>query len=147
MKISIKPVSLRTEAARYDVALRAISAIASMNLKNRDQLKSGLAIFERHRPHLKFQTSKLITLATDDPIFSAAVRRATPDKQAAHALMEELRADPKSVRRLGGVQVLATRLGQTLAADVQSLQLVRERFLEAAGQDRGFRLPPAVIDC
>ena len=118
---------VRSEAARYESAIRAIGDIASMRLENPDEMKKALAILDREGPNLKFQRSKLIVLGLGDSTFAASVKKAAPDKAAAETLIKEVNADPQAVLKLNGAQPLVTKLGQSTEADAATLRRVSER--------------------
>lgn len=134
MKINVNSITLKSDAARYENAIRAVAGIASMTLENPDVLKSALAILDREGPNLRFHGSQLIVLGLNDYTFTASVKKASPDKASAEALIKQVRANPKAVLKLDGAQLLAMRLRQSTEADVATLRRVAGRFKDAASK-------------
>ncbi len=123
---------LRTDAARYENAIRAIGEIATMKLETPDDLKRAIAILNRERPNLRFHLSKLVVMGINDSTLSSAAKKRVSDKQAAEAFAKELDADPKAVLKLNGAAALQTRMRQSSEADAATLRRVAERLKEAA---------------
>jgi hypothetical protein len=114
MEMSAKLVSLRSDAVRYEQAMRAIDGVASMPLENPEVLKQALAIIDQEWSNLKFQASKLIAFVVNDYTFTVSLKRACPDKSTAEALFGRLSANPRAVLyELNGAQVLNMRLAQS----------------------------------
>ncbi|MDQ3819297.1 MAG: hypothetical protein M3362_16695 [Acidobacteriota bacterium] len=99
-----------------------------MKLENPDELKKALAIIGREKPNLQLQRSKLMAMGLEDSTFRDSVKKATPNKETAEALVKELKADPKAVLKLNGAQALATKLEQTARADLATVQRTAERL-------------------
>jgi hypothetical protein len=136
---------VKAEASSYERAIRAIAAIATMKLDTPDDLKQALAILEREGPNLKFHRSKLTVLCLNETTFSSAIKKRSPDKQTAEALIKELSADPKAVLKLEGAEALKTRMEQSTQTDAATLRRVAERLKEAAGKIKRTsqgRVPP-----
>ncbi len=131
---------LRTEASRYDTAMRAISGISSMKLDTGDDLKKALVILNRERPNLKFFRSKFVVIGLNDTNFVNAARKRVPDKVSAEAFAKELTADPKVAFTVSGANSLKTRLAQSIAADAATLRRAGEKLKEAAAK---FKKPQA----
>ncbi|HEY7784518.1 MAG TPA: hypothetical protein VIB00_07325 [Pyrinomonadaceae bacterium] len=123
----------RSEAARYDAAIRAIGSIASMRLDNTAEFQKAFDVLKRERPNLKFHRSKLIALALSDPAFANAVKKKAPDKSAAESFVKQLNADRQAVLRLDGVQTLQSRMRRSDEADAATLRRAAEH-LKAAGE-------------
>jgi len=126
----------RSEAARYDAAIRAIAGIGTMKLETGEDLKKAIAILKRESPNLKFQLSRFVVTALDDRTFTAAAKRKAPDKQAVEAFAKELGADPKAIFKVGGADSLKTRLSQSSQSDSALLRKVGTRLKEAAERIR-----------
>lgn len=124
---------LRSEASRYDGAIRAVAGIATMKLETPEDLKKAFAVLERERPNLKFHFSKLVVLAISDSTYSGAIKKKIPDKQAAEAFAKELEADLKAVLKLDGARSLKTRMERSAEADAAVLRRAGER-LKLAGE-------------
>jgi hypothetical protein len=122
----------KSEASRYDSAIRAIAGIATMKLDTGEDLKKAIAILDRERQNLKFHRSKLIVLALGDSAFTSAVKKKVSDKPAAEAFASELTADRKAVLKLEGAESLKTRLQRSAESDAATLRRVAERLREAA---------------
>jgi hypothetical protein len=124
---------LKSEAARYDGAIRAISGVATMKLETGEDLKKAFAILDRERGNLKLHFSKLVVLAISDSTFSSAVKKKLPDERAAEAFAKELKADLNGVLKLEGAGSLKTRMERSVEADAAVLRRAGER-LKAAGE-------------
>jgi len=122
----------RSEASRYEGAIRAISGIATMKLETGEDLKKAFAILDRERPNLKLHRSKLVVLALSDSTYTSAIKKKVPDKQAAEAFAKELAAERKVVLKLDGAESLVTRMRRSIEADVATLRRVAERLKAAA---------------
>lgn len=132
MEMSANLMRLKSDAVRYEQAMRAIDSVASMPLENPEVLKQALAIIDHERSNLKFQASKLIAFVVDDYTFTASLKRACPDKATADALFRRLRTNPRAVLyELNGAQVLNMRLAQMIAEGVALLRRVAEQILAA----------------
>jgi hypothetical protein len=125
---------VRSEATRYDGAMRAIAGVASMKLEKPDEMKRALATLDSKGSDLKFHRSKLIVLGLSDTSFTGAVKKASPNKEAAEALIKETTANPKAVLELNGAQSLVTRLQQSAQTEAATLRRVSERLKEAAAK-------------
>src|SRR5262245_58865647 len=90
---------VRSEASTYEAAIKAIASITSLKLENPDELKKAIAIVNREGPNLRFSRSKLVVVGLSDSTFINAVKKRSPDKAAAEALIREVSADPKAVLR------------------------------------------------
>lgn len=122
----------RSEASRYEAAIRAIGGIATMKLDTGNDLRSALEILKRETVNLRFFRSKLVALAlSDSTVMGAAKRRAT-DKRAAEEFTRELNGDPNSVLKLTGADALKTRLQRSRDADAATLNRAAEKLKEAA---------------
>lgn len=120
---------LRSEASRYDSAVRVIGGIATMKLATVGDLKKAIDIVNREHPNLRLRFSKLIVLAISDPTFSSAVKaRTAAGSQAAEAFLREIQADPKTILRLSGAESLKTRLQRTDEANAATLRRTADRF-------------------
>jgi hypothetical protein len=125
---------VRSEASRYDGAIRAIASVASMKLENPDELKKALAILDREGSNLKFNRSKLIVLGLGDSTFANSVKKASSNKAAAEGLITEISSDPKAVFKLSGAQGLVTRIRQSAQTDAATLRRVAERLKAIAAK-------------
>jgi hypothetical protein len=125
---------VRTEASRYEAAIKAIASIATMKLEIADELKKALAIVEREGPNLKFSRSKRIMLGLSDSTFISAVKKRSPDKAAGEALIKEVSADPRAVLKLDGAEALATRIQKSAEADAAILKRSGEALKAAAAR-------------
>lgn len=123
---------LRSEAARYESAIRAIGDIASMKIENPDEMKRALALIDREGPNLKLLRSKLMLMGITDTTFSDSVKKVGPNKGAAEALAKEWKADPKTVLKLNGAQALATKLEQAARADLAIVERTAEHLKAAS---------------
>jgi hypothetical protein len=122
----------RSEASRYDGAIRAISGIATMTLGTGDDLKKAFAILDRERPNLKFHRSKLVVLGLNDSTYTSALKKKVPDKRAAEAFAKEVAADRKALLKLEGAESLVTRMRRSVEADAATLRRIADRLKEAA---------------
>jgi hypothetical protein len=122
----------RSEASRYDGAIRAMSGIVTMKLETGEDLKKALAILDREGPNLKLHFSKFVVLALSDSTFANAVKKKLPDKQAADAFAKELKSDPKAVLKLDGAESLTSRIQRSAESDAAVLRRAGERLKEAA---------------
>lgn len=123
---------LRSEASRYDNALRAIGDVASMKLEDASEMQKALAILDRERPNLQLLRSKLITVGLSDSTFTSSAKKAAPDKAAAVALAKELSANPRAVVKINGAQGLANQLQQILQNHASTLRRTAERLKQAS---------------
>ena len=122
----------KTEASRYEAAIRAISGITTMKLETESDLKAAIAILDRERPNLKFHRSKLVFLALSDSTFSSTVKKKSPDVESAQAFLKQLSADRASVLKLEGAEALKTRMERGDQADAATLRRAGDRLKEAA---------------
>jgi len=123
---------LRSEAARYDSAIRAISGIGTMKLETGEDLKKALAILDRERPSLKLHFSKSVVLGLSDSTFSRAVKKRVSDERAAEAFAKELKADSKTILKLDGAEALKSRIQRSAESDAAVLRRAGERLKEAS---------------
>lgn len=126
----------RSEASRYDGAIRAIAGIATMKLETPDDLKKAIAILDRERPNLKLHFSKFVVLALGDSTFSGAVKRKSSTKAAAEALIKQTSADRNEVLKLDGAASLKTRVERSAESDAAVLRRAGERLKEAVDKIR-----------
>jgi hypothetical protein len=124
----------RSEAARYDAAIRAISGITTMKLETGDDLKKALAILDRERPNLKLHFSKFVVLGLSDSTFSGAVKKRVSDQQAAEAFAKELEANHKAILMLDGAEALRARIRRSAESDAAVLRRAGERLKEVAAK-------------
>ena len=124
----------RSEASRYENAMRAIAGIATMKLETTEDLKRAIAILDRERPNLKLIFSKLVVTGLSDSTFSNAVKKKMPDKQAAESFLKGLRSDHKAVFKLDGAESLATRMQRSAESDAAILRRTGERLKESAAK-------------
>ena len=122
----------RSEAARFDAAIRAINGISTMKLETGDDLKRAIAILDRERPNLKFHRSKLVVLVLGDSIFMNAVKKKAPDKQTAEAFAKELNANRQAIFKLDGAESLKTRIRGSVESDAATLRRAGGKLKEAA---------------
>lgn len=122
----------KSEASRYDGAIRAISGVATMKLDTADDLTKAVAIVEREQVNLKLRFSKFVVTGLSDSTFSSAVKKKLPDKQAADAFAKELKADRKAILKLDGAEALKARIERNAQADAAVLRRAGERLKEAA---------------
>lgn len=128
----------RSEAARYDAAIRAIGAIATTKLDTVGDLKKALAVLEFEHQNLQFRFSKLVVLALADATFSNTVKAKTASgREAAEAFLSELKADPKAIFKLNGAEPLKTRLQRSDEADAKTLRRVADRLKAIAEKANG----------
>lgn len=123
---------LRSEASRYDNALRAIGDIASMKLEEASEMQKALAILDREHANLQLLRSKLLTVGLSDSSFTASAKKAAPDKAAAVALSKELSENPRAVVKINGAQNLANQLQQILQTHASTLNRTAARLKQAA---------------
>jgi hypothetical protein len=129
----------RTEASRYDGAIRAISGIATTTLETPDDLKKALDILNREHPNLKLHHSKLVVMALSDTTLVSAVKKKVPDKRAAETFVRELDADPRAVLKLNGAESLASRIQRSREADAAALRRAADKLKEAAEKIKNAR--------
>ena len=139
MRMDYRSIALKSDAARYDVAIRTIAGVTSMRLENPQELKAALVILSEQFTYLKLHRSKLITLVLSDNTFTSALKEACPNQEAAKSLMRELRAYPKAVFKLKGAHVLSVRLMESVRADVTNLRRTAQRLREAIALSNGSR--------
>jgi hypothetical protein len=126
----------KSEASRYEAALRSVSAIADSKLETADDLTRAVAIIERARPDLRLLLSKVVAASLADSTFTAGVKRRASDKQSAEALVKELSSDRNAVLKLAGAEQLKTRLLASIQKDSAALRRSGERLKEAAERIR-----------
>ena len=117
MRMFYRSIALKSDAARYDVAMRTIAGVTSMRLENPQELKAALAILNQQFTHLKLHRSKLVTFVLSDYTFTSALKEACPNQAAAEALIREWRANPNAVFKLRGAYALSWRLAESVRAD------------------------------
>jgi hypothetical protein len=130
MRMFYRSIALKSDAARYDVAMRTIAGVTYMRLENPQELKAALAILNGQLTHLKLHRSKLITFVLSDYTFANALKEACPNRAAAEALIREWRANPNAVLKLRGAYVLGGRLAESVRADAAILQSIAQAFRE-----------------
>ena len=135
----------RSEASRYDSAIRAIGGIATMKLETTDDLKRAVAILDRERSNLKLSFSKLVVLTISDSTFLAGLKKKAPDKPTAEAFLKLLNSDGRAVLKVDGAESLAARLRSSAQSDASILRRAGERLNEATAKIRrigqGIRSP------
>jgi hypothetical protein len=131
LRMVYRSIALKSDAARYDVAMRTIAGVTSMRLANPQELKAALAIIKEQLKHLKLHRSKLVNFVLNDYTFTTALKEACPNQRAAEALMRELRANPKTVFNLRRVHLLSMRLVESIRADTTMLRRIAQRLREA----------------
>jgi hypothetical protein len=131
MRMIYRSIALKSDAARYDVAMRTIAGVTSMRLEDPQELKAGLAILSEQLTYLKLHRSKLTTLVLNDYTFTTALKEACPNQGAAATLIREWRANPKAVFKLRGAHVLSVRLMESVRADATILRRIARRVREA----------------
>jgi len=124
-------ITLPSEAARYDFAIRTIAGVASMRLENPQELTAALAILDEQLTHLKLHRSKLLSLVLGDYIFTRALKKVCPDRAAAEAFIRELRANPQAVFKLRGAHALGVRMMESVRADVRVLRRTAQHLRKA----------------
>jgi hypothetical protein len=122
----------KSEAARYERAIRAIGGIATMKLDTADGLKQAIAIVDRERPNLKLYRSKLVAMAIGDSTFVSAVKKVAANESAAETFLKNLNADRKIVLNLEGTKSLQTRMERSIEGDAAILRQAGERLKAAA---------------
>ncbi|PWT89903.1 MAG: hypothetical protein C5B55_10570 [Blastocatellia bacterium] len=146
MKAPLNSMTVRTNAIRYQNAMRAISAVGSMNLENSDVLRSVLTNIDREAPNLKFVGSQLIATGLNDYSFMTALRRVCPDKAATVALIKQLRTNRNSLRKLEVAQLFSIRLRQSVEADAARLRSLADRLMHVSGKHERARRKQPVSD-
>lgn len=134
---------LRTEASRYDSAIRAIGTVASMQFNTPEDLKKALVILDRERPNLRFHRSKFVVIGLSDTAFVSAARKQLPNKQIAEAFATRLAADSKLALTVEGAASLATRIQRSIESDAATLRRASERLKEASAR---FKRAQALIN-
>lgn len=122
----------KSEASKYESAIRAIGGIATMKLDTADGLKQAIAIVDRERPNLKLYRSKLVAMALSDSTFVRAVKKVAVNESAAETFLKSLIADRKVVLNLEGAKSLQTRLERSIERDAATLSQAGERLKAAA---------------
>jgi hypothetical protein len=125
---------LRTEASRYDSAIRAIGTVASIQFNTPEDLKKALVILDRERPNLRFHRSKFVVIGLSDTAFVTAARKQLPNKQIAEAFATRLATDSKLALTVEGAASLATRIQRSIESDAATLRRASERLKEAAAR-------------
>jgi hypothetical protein len=121
----------RSEATRYDNAIRAIATISTMSLDTTDDLKKAVEIVKKERPNLALFLSKYVASSLDDRAFIAGVKKRSTDKQSAQELFKEVSADRKAVLKIEGADALTRRLQQSAEADATVLRRASDRLKQA----------------
>lgn len=134
---------LRTEASRYDAAIRAIGGVAAMKLDTPGDLAKAVAILDRERPNLKFHRSKFVVIGLSDSNFISSVRRKLPNKQVAETFAAQLAADSKLALTVDGAEALGTRIRRSIDSDAATLRRAADRLREAAARFKRARITPA----
>ncbi len=122
----------RSEASRYEAAIRAITPITTMRLDTPDDLAKAVAVAERELPNFKLRFSKFVVTGLSDSAFAAVVKKRISDKKAAEAFKKELNADRSALLKLDGAEALRTRIVRSAEADAALLNRVGQRLKEAA---------------
>jgi hypothetical protein len=154
MRSRFDPAVLEAQARRYDIAMSAVSRIATMRLDTLDQAKAALGLVDGAGADLRHQPTKLLHLIRSDATFGAAVRSACPDAASAGRFAKSLRADPGAVFALDGGAAVALRVRESLQADGRTMARIAHRFKEARRRMRavpgirggGGTLPPSVVE-
>lgn len=132
---------LRSEASRYDSAIRAISGITTMKFDTPEDLKKAVVILDRERPNLKFHRSKFVFIGISDSAFVSAVRKKLPNKQAAETFAKQLIADTKLALTVEGAESLQTRIRRNIESDAATLRRAADRLKEAAAKFKRAQAP------
>lgn len=134
---------LRSEASRYDAAIRAIGGIASMKLDTPEDIKNAVVVLNRERPNLRFHRSKFVLIGINDSAFVSALRKKFPTKAAAETFGKQLTADTKLANTVEGAETLKTRIRQSIDSDAATLRRAADRLKEAAARFKRAQLSPA----
>ena len=118
----------RAEAARYDQAIKAIGSIGSMSLRTPADLSSADAIIRKYGPSLKLLTSKLVTLAYDDPTFTLAIAKNFANERLAKDFAGKLMGDRRYVEQLNGAKALEKRMVEFTNVNGALLQKASENL-------------------
>jgi hypothetical protein len=134
---------LRSEASRYDAAIRAIGGIATMKFNTPEDIKNAVVVLNRERPNLRFHRSKFVLIGISDSAFVSALRRKFPTKAAAETFGKQLTADTKLANTVDGAEALKTRIRQSIESDTATLRRAADRLREAAARFKRAQLSPA----
>jgi len=125
---------IKSEAILYDTAIREISRLANLNLTVLDNVKVARATIEKNAPNLRFNRSKLVSLAMNDSTFMGAARTKSSDPKAARDFIEAFCKDSKSILTLPGAASVASRMQSSLDADNLMLQKVADLLKRASAE-------------
>jgi hypothetical protein len=123
---------VKTEAALYDSAIRALEQGLTIKLETIEDLKVANALLAKQVPNLRYNRSKLVTIGLSDSTFVAAVRDRTKDSKSTDAFTRELGIDPSSILKLSGASSVGDRMQRKLETDVGLIRRVAARLQQAA---------------
>ena len=123
---------IRSEASRYDAAIREISNGATVKLDTVEDVKAALVGLERAIPNIRFSRSKYVALGLDDSTFVNAVKERARDQKSAEAFAQELATDRNSILKLNGAISLQSRLRRAMESDATLLKSVGARLKKSA---------------
>jgi hypothetical protein len=133
---------LRTEASRYDAAIRAIGGVASMKFDTPADLAKAVAVLDHERPNLRFHRSKFVVIGLNDTAFLSSVKKKLPNKQVAETFATQLAADPKLALTVDGAAALRTRIKSSIDSDAATLRRAAERLRDAAAKFKRAQITP-----
>ena len=125
---------IKSEAALYDTAIREINHLANINLASLDNVKVARATLEKNVPNLRFNRSKLVSIAMNDSSFIGAARAKSNDPKAAREFIEAFCKDSKSILNLPGAASVASRMQSSLDADNSMLQKIADLLKKGSAE-------------
>jgi hypothetical protein len=131
----------RTNASKYDTAIRNIRAVESAPLKSEADVKKILDTLKNNQINNNLVLGKGFTLAIGVSSFKAGVQ-AEASRLSTKVVVNQLNRKTLSISRVGGFSDLKTTLKRQFDADAATLSRVGKRLQEASERRGISRLSP-----
>ncbi len=128
----------QSNAAKYDTAIRNISALEQAPLKTEADVKKAIDIMQRNQINDSMVFGKGFTVAINLSSFTAGVR-AEASRLTAKGVVAQIKSKSLSLSRIGGFNDLKNTLKRQFDGDAAMLKRVGAR-LQQASQQRGISL-------
>ena len=132
----------QANGAKYDTAIRNISALEQAPLKTEADVKKAIDILQRNEIEDSMVFGKGFTIAINLSSFKAGVR-AEADRLSAKGVVAQIKSKSLSPSRIGGFNDLKTTFKRQLDGDAAMLKRVGARLQEAMSMCHGSSAVPA----
>jgi hypothetical protein len=123
----------QTNAAKYDTAIRNISALEQAPLKTEADVKKAISILQKNEIDDGMVFGKGFTLAINVPSFKAGVE-AEANRLSPNGVATQIKGKSLAISRIGGFNDLKTALKRQFDGDAAMLKRVGARLQQASKQ-------------